>query len=125
MNNAELTLTTADSRTSFEPGETIAINTSWQLPTAPRQAEARLVWYTQGKGDADVGIVQRLPFENPQASDNRSCEFLLPESPYSFSGKLISLTWAVEVILEPGQTKRLDLVVAPGATEVRLTEVQK
>jgi hypothetical protein len=45
----------------------------------------------------------------------------LPETPYSFSGRLISLLWALELVAPPSKTVgRQELVVAPGGQEVRL-----
>jgi hypothetical protein len=52
---------------------------------------------------------------------DRSFSFRLPDGPYSFSGSLITLTWALELVALPNRTtERLDLVVAPTPVEVRL-----
>lgn len=46
----------------------------------------------------------------------------LPADPYSFSGTLISLVWALEVVAEPGGAAgRIDVVVSPTGNEIRLT----
>ena len=66
----------------------------------------RLFWYTRGKGTEDVGLVDTVAFPNPQTTDQRTFRFALPEAPYSFSGKLISIIWAIELILEPGPVGR-------------------
>jgi hypothetical protein len=51
----------------------------------------------------------------------RAFRFVVPEEPYSFSGKLISLTWALEAVAQPGERMgRRELVVGPGAREVVL-----
>jgi hypothetical protein len=53
--------------------------------------------------------------------DARSFRFRLPESPYSFSGKLISLTWALELVAEPSkELARQEITLAPGGEAVRL-----
>jgi hypothetical protein len=47
--------------------------------------------------------------------------FKLPDSPYSFSGKLVSLAWAIEAVAQPGErSARAEIVIAPGGKEVRL-----
>ena len=79
-----------------------------------------LLWYTAGRGTEDVTIVaqERVAvdgaIEVPFAFD-------LPEQPWSFSGTLISLRWALEASVEPGSdVVRVDLVCAPGGREVVL-----
>jgi hypothetical protein len=114
-------IATADGRTAFSPGESIAVQADWQLDESPQSVEVRLVWYTRGKGDTDVCIVDRQSIEMPQSTQSWQGSFPLPRAPYSFSGKLVSLIWAVEVVVEPsGDSHRLDLVVAPQGREVEL-----
>jgi hypothetical protein len=68
-----------------------------------------------------VKVVKIVRFDPVTARGRRDVRFVLPESPYSFSGKLISLVWAIEVIADPGnETARLDVVIAPEAKEIRL-----
>jgi len=51
--------------------------------------------------------------------DRREFRFRLPEGPYSFSGKLISLLWAIEVVASPGDMAgRAGIVVSPSGREV-------
>jgi hypothetical protein len=116
-----VSISTREGRTEFSPGERIEATAEWQLAEPPRAVEVRLVWYTRGKGDTDVCIVDETRFDHPQPFDRRSCEFALPEAPYSFSGKLVSLVWAVEAVVEPGgNSQRLDIVVAPNGRELDL-----
>jgi hypothetical protein len=83
--------------------------------------ELRLIWYTEGKGDQDIGVVESEPFATPAAEDRRGFSFRLPDGPYSFSGKLISLVWALEVVAEPGsRAQRLRLVVSPSKREIHI-----
>jgi hypothetical protein len=111
----------AGGRTAFHPGETLDGETSWSLDRQPHAVELRLFWFTRGRGTEDVEIVQTLAFDNPGRQDRRSFQLCLPESPYSFSGKLISLVWAVEVVANPGhQSGRVELVIAPGLSEILL-----
>jgi hypothetical protein len=108
-------------RRNFSPGETIAGRVSWTLDADPQTAELRLFWYTSGKGTQDVQVVVTLPFGSPQRSDRRDYRFALPQEPYSCSGALVSIIWALELIVEPkGLTERIEFTMAPGGTEVIL-----
>ncbi len=112
---------TEDARTRFRPGEALRGAASWELPDEPRSLELRLLWYTAGIGTRDVGVVARLAFERPAASDRRDFALTLPEGPYSFSGKLISLVWALELVAaDPDEVTRLELTVSPTGREVLL-----
>ena len=108
-------------RTAFEPGETIEITVEWLFDEQVDSVELRLVWYTRGKGDTAVSVVERVPFQFPSPSESRTVSFDLPLAPYSFSGKLISLCWSIELIADDGDvSERLDITIAPGAREVTL-----
>jgi hypothetical protein len=114
-------LSTTDGRTAFEPGETIEVAAEWQLESEAESIELRLVWYTRGKGETDVSVVERVPFEFPSLSESRTATIRLPMAPYSFSGKLISLCWSLELVADDDEAShRLDITVAPGAREVLL-----
>ena len=118
---SELTIELADDRTSFKPGEPMSGRVAWRVDEQPSSAELRLFWYTSGKGTQDVGLVTTLPFASPRAQDQRDFTLPLPREPYSFSGNLISLTWAIELIVEPGaHVERCELVLSSTGTEVVL-----
>lgn len=105
----------------FEPKSTLSGTASWSVSKPLEEVSLRLFWYTQGKGDQDVEIVAEERFRNPGQSERREFSFALPEGPYSFSGKLISLLWALELVAQPGgATHRQELVVAPGGQELVL-----
>jgi len=107
--------------TTFVPGEVVEGTASWQLETPAQSVELRLFWYTQGKGDQDVGVVDTVAFSEPALLDRRSFRISLPAGPFSFSGKLISLIWALELVAEPGsQAGRLEITVSPTRREILL-----
>ncbi len=111
----------AGSRTAFRPGEAVSGAADWRLDRDPERVEVRLFWYTEGKGTQDVGMVDRQSFERPGAQASQGFRFQLPEGPYSFSGTLISLAWAIEVVAEPdGEVARREITVSPTGTEVRI-----
>ena len=112
-------------REAFAPGEAIAGTVSWRLDAAPDAVEVRLFWYTRGKGTTDVHVVKAQHFGYPGAAGRKPFKFVLPAEPYSFSGKLISLIWALEAVVQPGERSvRRELVVAPGGTEILLGTVE-
>ena len=114
-------LQTDDARNAYVPGETISGTVSWRLDAPADGVEVRLFWYTRGKGTTDVQVVKAQHFDSAGTSGKRSFRFVLPEEPYSFSGKLVSLIWALEAVIQPGdRSQRLELVVGPGAQEVVL-----
>jgi hypothetical protein len=121
---ADLRIEIENGRTAFAPGDTVAGHVSWSLDDNPESAELRLFWYTSGKGTQNVGGVQDTPFDRPQRSDRRDFRIVLPRAPYSCSGTLVSIVWAMELIVEPGsQTERVELTIAPGGNEVVLGSV--
>src|SRR5262245_14888425 len=106
-----LRVTLENNDTQFEPGAQLVVTAEWELETEQREVDLRLIWFTRGKGTTDVAIVQRLAFENPPLRDSKRLGIQLPEAPYSFSGLLISLVWALELVAEPsGETSRLEFV---------------
>jgi hypothetical protein len=112
-------------RTQFCPGETITGAVSWRLDAPADGVEIRLFWYTRGKGTTDVQVVKAQHFESAGTAGRRTFQFVLPDEPYSFSGKLISLIWALEAVIQPGdRSQRLELVVGPQGREVVLGPAQ-
>jgi len=120
-----LQIETRDGRTAYQPGEQIDGTVRWRFEVPPKSLEARLFWYTEGKGERDVGVVESLPFANPGKEDHQPFSFRLPAGPYSFSGKIIDLLWAIEVVAEPGgrpegQAERLGILMSPSGREIVL-----
>jgi len=116
-----LTIQLEPDKTAFRPGDRAAGTVSWQLEDQPKQVELRLLWYTQGKGDEDAGLVETMTFAQPGQADRRSFHFTLPAAPYSFSGSLISLTWALELSTQPGdQCERREITMTPTGHEILL-----
>jgi hypothetical protein len=112
---------TRDGRTAFQPGEEIEGTVRWLLDPPPKSLEVRLFWYTEGKGERDVGVVESLPFADPGPEEHRPFRFRLPAGPYSFKGTVIHLLWAVEAVAEPGgRTGRQAITVSPSGREIVL-----
>jgi hypothetical protein len=116
-----LKIATRDNRISFRPGEEVVGAAAWQLDEAPKAVEVRLFWFTRGKGTSDVTVVQTLRFDSPKMEEARPFQLSIPAEPYSFSGKLISLIWALELVVKPGkEADRLEITVSPKGDEITL-----
>lgn len=122
---------TRDGVTAFRPGDEVAGTVRWRLDQRPRSLELRLFWYTKGKGDQDVGVVDSLPLVEPDlespSEGSRSFAFRLPAGPYSFSGHLISLLWALEAVAETAgrtQAERREIVVSPTGREILIQPLE-
>lgn len=113
-------------RLTIRPGEAITGTASWNLSEPPKKVELRLCWFTRGKGTVDAQVIESLPFDAPSAHDQRPFHFTAPAQPYSFSGRLISLIWALELVVEPGNRfERMEITIAPDGEEVVLPNVTK
>jgi hypothetical protein len=124
MNDLKLNL--QDNVTTYAPGDVIRGRATWQVEKQISSVEVRLFWYTRGKGTQDIGIVQVQRIDNPPSLGDIDFEFTLPAGPYSFSGKLISLIWAIELVMSPGSlSAHVDLVVSPTQSEIMLASVEE
>ncbi|MFT5301609.1 MAG: hypothetical protein ACI87E_003044 [Mariniblastus sp.] len=106
----------------YVPGNTISgwVNID-RIRTNDTEFEVRLIWHTEGKGDQDLEIVASLPKANMIGTERFQFEFTAPSRPFSFSGKLISLNWAVEVMLLPGESEhRARIVISNSGSEIML-----
>ena len=118
---SELKILLRDERLNFRPGEMIEGVAGWRLGQPPRNVELRLFWFTRGKGTEDVGVVNQLTFSDPQLEEGRKFNFTLPPEPWSFSGQLVSLIWALELVVQPGNhSTRVEIVVSPSGREIQL-----
>src|SRR5436190_19173698 len=99
MNDLQIQL--AGNNDHFAPGEKLCGVVHWQLDFPPESAELRLLWYTQGKGTQDLQVIDVANFDAPARSGDFEFEFTLPAGPHSYSGKLISIRWTLELIIQP------------------------
>ena len=113
---AAITLRIADGR--FEPKGRVEGSASWDLGNAPAWLEVRLAWHTEGKGTKEVMVVGRARLVEVSAHDQRTFAFVLPEMPYTYHGRIVSILWSVDVF-GPGRLRReeriatLPIVVSP------------
>lgn len=117
-------------KTAYRPGEEVVGKVAWSVEgdaagggeaAPPERAEVHLVWFTRGVGNADSDVVAVVELPRPSASDWREFRLRLPAGPYSVTGNLVSVAWAVEAVLEPGsRAERVEIVVSPTGRPVLL-----
>ena len=107
---------------AFEPGAEVRGRVDWRPDgPAPETVLISLLWHTEGKGTEDVEIVDQVRVDRPRPQGHHDFSFRLPDFPWSFTGTLVSLVWAVEASLEPrGAVERVNLVSAPGGERIVL-----
>ena len=87
--------------TKFLPGEEIQGEVMWNLQKLPKTISVNLFWFTEGQGNPDSEIVRSIELDASGLSGRQWFRLALPAAPYSFTGSLISLNWAVEVVAPP------------------------
>ena len=98
----------------IKPLSTLEGHVEWALEKAPEKIELRLLWFTEGRGSRDIGVVSRRSFENQPEMGRQSFSIKTPEGPYSFEGRLITLRWILEAAVDPGDmVTREDLLFGP------------
>ncbi len=121
MNNLEIKL--EDNKTAFKPGEEMRGSAKWQLDYEPGSMEVTLFWRTAGKGTEDIGVAETAGFENPAAFGQKDFKFTAPNGPYSFSGKLISIVWALELATAKGKdVLRKEITISPTGQKIEAGE---
>jgi hypothetical protein len=114
-----LTIAPTHGDSARKPGDALELLAQWSLSSTPKSLEVRLFWFTRGKGTEDVGIVATEVVPVSGAHGSQHVSFTLPEAPYSFSGQLISLIWAVELVADK-VVARWEFVLAPEGREILL-----
>jgi hypothetical protein len=119
----EIRIGTKEDRTGFRPGEMIEGAVGWNLSEQLQSIEVRLAWQTRGKGTEDHQVVHQMQFDDPPLQGARPFQFVAPFEPFSFSGKLISVMWYLEVKVRPDRVSaRTDIIIAPAGKELLLGE---
>ena len=84
-------------------------------PHEVTSVEASVMWFTEGKGDEDIGVhfFERRVADEVEPSNLcqlRSFRCVLPHSPLSYDGHMIQLHWCVRVraFLQRGKEASLD-----------------
>lgn len=97
----------------------------WQGPERPPSLELRVFWMTRGRGTEELEVVSAMPVS--LAPDGTSpFSIKLPGLPWSFSGQLISLSWAIELVDDQGEGCGIaNFVLSPDGKVRELAKVEK
>jgi hypothetical protein len=125
LNMDKLDIALNENKATYSPRQAVQGRIAWSLSGDPKHLELSLFWYTAGKGTRDVGVVGTMRLDYPGALGSKDFSFTLPEGPYSFSGKLVSLVWALELTSSPGsETFRQEIIISPTGREIILGGVR-
>ena len=94
----------------YAPKENIQVSLHWDLmDVAENIIEVHLFWYTEGRGDEDMEIIETQEIKLNAKSGSKDLIFVAPLQPYSFSGKYIALTWAIEAVMQKSKISALEI----------------
>lgn len=111
--------------THYEPGQRIAGKLLWAIEKAPKEVRLTLGWYTEGRGSMDHKVEAKLHWTTEATSGEEPFEFILPASPYSFEGSLISLIWELSLTVKKGKAEyNLPITVSPHPSPISLSRVE-
>lgn len=105
---------------SYVPGEPITGSVAWDLDQAPEGITVRLLWHTSGKGSRDMGVVGEQTWELVSSGGQEPFSFPGIDGPYSFSGRLITVSWVVEAVTQGTDLHtEVPFSLSPSGEEVR------
>lgn len=87
----------------FAPGDELIADFQIDAvePHEVEAVEASVLWYTEGKGDEDLGVHFFKRFDGVRdpvpLHELRSISTTLPESPLSYDGRIVKIRWCVRV----------------------------
>lgn len=111
----------SDGRRQFRSREQVSGIVEWDGGRPPERIKVRLVWLTEGVATPELEVVDECEVNVLGVWGRAEFSFLLPETPYSFSGKLVRLIWAVEAFAGEGADfVREEILVSPTGREIRL-----
>ncbi len=110
--------------TEYRPGESISGSVEWSnLRPKTNEIEVQLLWETSGKGAQDTESVALRTADATAVSGTVTFQFRVPTRPFSFSGKLISLGWSIDVREVPkGEDVRIPITISSDGKEVMLSK---
>jgi hypothetical protein len=84
---------------SFAPGAEVAGTVRVTAGDPLGKTELMLLWYTDGKGDSDLGVVHHelLADDETTREIEKPFRVRLPLLPLSYSGTLLHVRWVVRV----------------------------
>ena len=81
----------------IKPGGKLEGSIMWELSAPAKKIEINFFWYVYQNGEVkESNAVAKLQAKNIQSTGYKNFSFDVPEKPYSFSGNLFSINWAIE-----------------------------
>ena len=115
-----------DGKTSYNPGEKIRGELEWELAQEVPEITINIFWYTEGIGEQDSELAKTEVIKAPLQNDRQNFEIDLPMAPYSYSGQITALKWAIEATAMKDKVKDVkEFSMAPGNREIILPEVKE
>jgi len=103
---------------SFVPGSNLTGKIIWNVQTTPSEIVLNLFWHTESKSGVQVEIVATLKSGSKGLKGDWDFSMSLPTGPYSYAGKVFSVAWALELLIEPRLVEvRKKIIVGPNALE--------
>ncbi|MGI9516693.1 MAG: hypothetical protein ACR2NP_06600 [Pirellulaceae bacterium] len=120
MSQLKIKIQLANDTACYAPGEAVSGRVDWSgLDQETESLEIRLIWFTRGKGTRDFEVVEANTIESPPLDGETMFQFVAPGYPNSISGKLISVVWAVEVIVFPDhEAEHHEVIISPARREL-------
>ncbi len=90
----------------FPPGELIEglVEIFPETMMRCRAVDISVLWYTEGKGRRDEGIVQSWHYDveqiGPGQSFSEGFSATLPSAPWSYAGHFINIVWVIHVKID-------------------------
>ncbi len=101
-----LSLQLAEPRRIYQPGDELECECQIDAVEANdiQAVELSVLWYTEGKGDEDLGVhffQRRVPRDCEDGDLRPMYRFrtILPNSPLSYSGEIVKIRWCARVRL--------------------------
>jgi|GEM_PF-1035624 len=110
---------------TVRPGESVAGEFLWDLESKPKSVNLSLGWWTSGRGDRDEAVIASETWDDPSTIGKETFSFSLPPSVIpSFSGKLISVQWGLQLSVKGIRLEDVieELVVSPLMREIDISK---
>ncbi len=129
MNSPQVQLTILNPKPAYAPGDALECEYTIAQADSPIQSvETSVLWWTEGKGDEDLGVhfFDRRRRQQTRDGDLQALyrfKTVLPHSPLSYSGQLMAIRWCVRVrvFLGRGREQRFDLPFQLGTARLSLS----
>jgi len=110
-----------ESLAAYAPGDLIEGTISWSIDEPPEKFSVSLLFESRGKGTPQREVYQLNDNVAPNKNGKFPFSFTAPDWPWSFSGKLISLLWILQVTDESSNdASEANIIISPTRAEMDL-----